>query len=163
MARRNPSTPHWATTILEKFSPGELQAGAFTGKPRKLRDGTITIVSQRSRGTRIPASTWKKMKDGTIKPGPKTLAKLSKFKERYQYNQLRATGASIKEAKKLARSDFTEAKQRAAKRVTIAKKIARGLSKVQNRKINYEWILYHMMHSDRSLEDWEDYGISLAG
>lgn len=163
MARHNPSTPQWARTLLESFSPGELQAGAYTGKPRKSRDGTISLVSQRSPGTRIPASTWKKMQDGIIQPGPKTLAKLSKFKEKYQYAQLRASGAPIKEAKKLSRADFEDAMKRAANYVTIAKRVAKGLSKVQKKKIDYTYILYHMMHGEYDIEDWDSYVTALEG
>lgn len=149
--------------MLESFSPGELQAGAFTGKPRKLRDGTITTVSERTTGTRIPASTWKRMQDGIIKPGPKTIAKLEKFKERYQYNQLRASGAPVKEAKKFSRTDFAEAMKRAAQYIEGAKRVANALSKVQKRKINYEWILYHMYHGDYDIEDWDSYVTALSG
>ena len=157
MARHSTPLPPWVSTILESFSPGELQAGAFIGKPRKLRDGTITQISERSPGTRIPASTWSRMQAGLIRPGPKTIAKLAKFKERYQYNQLRASGVSIKEAKKYSRSDFTEAMKIAAQSSETSKRIAAGLSEIQGREVDYTWILYHMMHSENEVEDWEEY------
>lgn len=163
MARRNPSTPQWALTLLKEFSNGELQAGKFINKPRKLRDGTIKISSTRNRGTGIPASTWKRIKDGKVSPGRKTLAKLAKFKERYQYNKLKASGAPTPEAKKLSRSDFSTAMKQADEYLKRARKVARALSKIQNRKISYEWILYHMIHGDKDLEDWDSYVIALSG
>lgn len=103
------------------------------------------------------------MQDGIIKPGPKTIAKLEKFKERYQYNQLRASGAPVKEAKKFSRTDFAEAMKRAAQYIEGAKRVANALSKVQKRKINYEWILYHMYHGDYDIEDWDSYVTALSG
>jgi len=159
--RRNPSTPYWARTLLESFSPAELQAGAYIEKPRKLRDGTITQVATRNKGTGIPASTWKRMKDGIIQPGPKTLAKLARFKQRYQYNKLRASGVPVKEAKKVSRSDFPEAMKQAAQYRKAAAKVARALSKTQGRKINPEWILYHMIHGEKKIEDWNRYVTAL--
>lgn len=163
MARRNPSTPYWAQTLLQSFTPGELQAGAFIDKPRKLRDGTITTVSSRNKGTRIPASTWSRMQQGIIQPGPKTLAKLARFKQRYQYNTLKASGVPTKEAKKLSRSEFADAMKQAALYRKKAAKVARALSKVQGKKIQPEWILYHMMKGERDTEDWDKYVTAITG
>lgn len=103
------------------------------------------------------------MQDGLIQPGPKTLAKLSKFKERYQYAQLRASGVPIKEAKKFSRAEFSEAMKRAANYVVRAKRVARALSKVQKKTIDYTWILYHMMHGEYDIEDWDSYVTALEG
>ncbi len=157
MARRNPSPPYWARTLLESFTPAELQAGAYIDKPRKLRDGTIKRISTRNIGTGIPASTWSRMQAGLIKPGPKTLDKLYKFKQRYQYNKLKASGASTQEAKKFSRSDFPDAMKRAAQYRNRAVKVARALSKVQNKRIDPDWIVYHMMKGERDIEDWDKY------
>jgi hypothetical protein len=102
------------------------------------------------------------MQRGEIKPGPKTLAKLSRFKERYQYGQLRAAGITITKAKKLSRGDYNTALKEAAKAMKIGKRVAKALSAVQGRKINYEWILYHIYHSDRDIEDWDMYALLLV-
>lgn len=161
MARQTP-TPYWAKTLLESFTPGELQAGAFIDKPRKFRDGTITTVSTRNKGTGIPASTWYRMQQGLIKPGPKTLEKLSRFKQRYQYNVLRASGVSRQQAQRKAKMDFADAMKEAAIAKKKAAKVALALSKVQGRTIKAEWILYHMMKGERDTEDWDKYVTALA-
>jgi hypothetical protein len=149
--------------MLEAFSPGELQAGAFIDKPAKLRDGTITTRSQRNRGTRIPASTWSRMQAGLISPGPRTLAKLASFKQRTQYNTLRASGMPTADAKKFSRSDMATAYNMAAQYRRAAKDVARVLSKTQKRKIKMEWILYYMMKGERDVEDWDKYVTALVG
>lgn len=103
------------------------------------------------------------MQAGLIQPGPKTLQKLAAFKQRYQYNQLRASGAPIKTAKKLSRGDFTTAMKQAMLYEKKAKQVAAALSKTQKRKIDPRFILYHMYHSDRDLEDWDKYETALVG
>jgi hypothetical protein len=103
------------------------------------------------------------MQAGLIQPGPKTLAKLSAFKQRTQYNTLRASGMPTADAKKLSRADMATAYNMAAQYRRAAKRIARVLSKTQKRKIKVEWILYHMMKGERDVEDWDKYVTALVG
>lgn len=148
--------------MLESFSPGELQAGAFIDRPYKDRSGDISIISQRNRGTGIPASTWARMQSGLIKPGPTTLRKLSLFKQRFQYNTLRGSGVPENIAKRLSRSELSTAMNEAAIYRAKAEKIAKALSFTQNKKIDPEWILYNMMKGERKKEDWDKYITALT-
>lgn len=164
MARQSPQTPSWAIQMLKEFSPGELQSGAIINKPSKSRDGTISLQPSRNKGTRIPASTWSRMQSGEIKPGEKTLKKLASFKQRYQYNLLRATGTPMKEAKKLSRlADIHEVKNEAKIYIQQAKNVAHALSVTQNRFIAFEWVMYNMMKGERDIEDWDKYVTALIG
>lgn len=144
--------------MLESFTPGELQAGAYIAKPAKQRDGTVYTKIARNKGTGIPASTWSRMQSGLITPGPRTLEKLARFKFRYQYNTLRSVGAPLKEAKRLSKLEsLADASKRAMEYRRAAINVAAALSRVQNKYISPEWIMYHMMKGERDVEDWDKY------
>lgn len=103
------------------------------------------------------------MQEGLISPGPKTLAKLAAFKQRTQYNMLRASGMPTTEAKKFSRSELATVGHLSAQYQRAARDVARALSRTQKKKIKPEWILYHMMKGERDVEDWDKYVTALVG
>lgn len=102
------------------------------------------------------------MQAGLIRPGPRTLEKLARFKQRYQYNTLRSVGVPETEAKKFSRSTLSDASNIAAQYRQTAINIAGVLSKLQKKKIDPAWIMYHMMKGERDIEDWDKYITALT-
>jgi len=98
---------HKFTYLFEKLSLGELQSHAAVlrlikpgRKPKKGSDlRPIVLRVKIVKGTGIPASTLKRIKNLEIKPGKTTTKKLLQFYNRWQYQHLRAAGANYKDAK----------------------------------------------------------------
>lgn len=144
--------PSWARGMLEEYSAGQLQAGVKYQLPKKQREGNeIVSTTQKTAGTRIPASTMQKFKMGIWKMSDRTLNKLRKMRVRVNYADLRAAGLKAREANKLKRS--LKAGQVAAKMRSHAKKLARA----KNTKVEY--ILWGMLHAREiaTVGEWDLY------
>lgn len=108
--------PDWAEYTLQAFSPGELQAGYKQAVPSRVRMPhrdrlQRVMIDTHIRGTGIPASTLKKFQEGMWKPGPRSLKKLRDFYVRHTYNELKASGAPVREARLYSRRPLEEARK----------------------------------------------------
>lgn len=164
MARKK-ATPQWAQEVIDAYSIGELQSGVVITKPvRKRNSREIHLTTQRLPGTRIPASTWNRIKEGTIKPGPKTIKKLMAFKRKTLYNTIRASGGSIKEAKKYSspKSSISQAYILSEKLRSQAEAMAETLSPIQGKEISPIWIMHNIAKGEKTTEDWDKYITALS-
>lgn len=162
-ARR--AVPSWVWDVLNTYSPGQLQAGVDVSTPTKVKrqveipgkkrqwQWDIVLQDKRVSGSRIPASIFTRMRhrpDGEgWMPGPKTIVKLKKFRERVNYRRLRAAGASVEEAslkhKRLDVDRYIDLYRR------TAVSIARG------KQVPVEYILFGLMESPKTSDYWEAY------
>lgn len=99
--KKGSGPPHWLEYTLhsDAFRLGELQSGYTYMRPAKDGRGNTILVPVRVPGTKIPASTLDKMREGFWTPRERTLNKLYSFYRRWAYHQLRAVGLSTSEAK----------------------------------------------------------------
>jgi len=134
---------HKFAYLFEKLSLGELQSHAAVSrliKPgRKPKEGhDLRPIVRRVKvvkGTGIPASTLKRIKNLEIKPGKITTKKLLQFYDRWQYQNLRAAGANYKNAKKFKTQLPHDIKKKIKKYVQNARKIQGNYERTYYQKV----------------------------
>ncbi len=164
MPRRKP-VPSWVWDVLNEYSPGQIQGGIDIAVPVKVERVTmlpgkekqwrwdIELTDKRVSGTRIPASTITRMRrspegEGWM-PGPRTIKKLLSFRNRSNYNRLRAAGATVDYARLYhKRPDVGEIIDQYRRSVLA---IARG------KQVPPEYILATIQEVDRTPEYWDRY------
>lgn len=152
-------------SVFSLYTNGEIQAGPSIQAPIRINlpgkghPYEIRIGSKQIKGTRIPASTLAKFRSGEWKPGPRTMQKLRNFQNRINYNRLRASGASVKEARKHFRSKDVPAiidKYRSiVQTITAAKNQQRESQNLP--PIEPAYILWGISRSIRQFDDWDSY------
>lgn len=144
--------------VLSRFSNSELQAGLSIQTPqrRHITPATpdewpyeIFLGPKKLAGTRIPSSTLSKFRSGEWTPGKRTIEKLKAFEDRANYARLRASGASVAEAKRRFRSP--KVKEYIAEYRAIVSSVAKG------KKRDIAYITWGMMQSEKTLDDFEKY------
>ena len=110
MAKRR-STPTWAKDVLSEFAPSVLSRGMSIPVLRQdAKTKEVSYGAQPIRGTRLTARKVAAIASGERSPSRSDLQKLKSFRNRYNYNVLRASGASRKEAQRARASRIHEAR-----------------------------------------------------
>lgn len=100
-------TQHKIAYLFSKLSLGELQGHTTVTrivkagrKPKEGVDNRPIVKRPRTiKGTGIPASTLKRIRDRKVTPSKQTIKRLTALYHRWQYHKLRASGANYKNAK----------------------------------------------------------------
>jgi hypothetical protein len=88
--------------VLNAFSNGEIQAHTSVIMPVKLGSKPDSPIIERARkipATRIPASTIQKFRTHEYMPRERSIKKLVKFYDQYNYHYLRSIGCNTGDAK----------------------------------------------------------------
>lgn len=141
---------HKIAYLFSKLPLGEIQSHTQVTRivkaGRKPKEGPdIRPIVKRPRtikGTGIPASTLKRIRDLEVKPSKKTVKRLINFYHRWQYHKLRASGANYKNAK----SFKTHAPHKIKK---IIQTYTRSARKIQH---NYEQTYYERLKAYKKQE-----------
>jgi hypothetical protein len=121
-------------------------------RPAKDGNGNTILEKVLVPGTRIPASTLYRMREGFWTPRERSLYKLYAFYRRWAYHQLRASGLSPEEAKaKIPRRDPMQV----WRTVDYMKKIADVIA--ANKGVSSLDIMASIQRSDLTLERWDRY------
>lgn len=144
----------WLEYVLysDAFTIGELQSGYTYMRPAKDSHGNTVLVPVHVPGTRIPASTLYRFREGFWVPRERSLEKLYAFYRRWAYHQLRASGLSTSEAKaNVPRRDPMQVWDTVRKMRTVAETIA------ANKGIDVLDVMASIQKSDIAASRWDRY------
>lgn len=146
--------PQWLQYVLysDAFSLGELQAGYSYDRAAKTKHGETIREQVKVPGTKIPASTIDKFREGFWTPRDKSLNKLYQFYRRWAYHQLRSSGLSRDQAQKnIPYRDPQEVWEISRRMRQVAEIIA------ANKGLKTEDVLATLQRSTLSAHRWDAY------
>jgi hypothetical protein len=106
-------------------------------------------------GPHIPASTIHRFQNKEIIPREKSIKKFSAFYDRYNYQLLRAYGATKKDARSKKGLPPDDLKPHLHRYSTWARKIASNYMQSQDLDIPLLFIRWGMAHSEHKLSEWD--------
>jgi len=144
--------------VLRAFTAGEIQSHTQVQRARRIgtkEKSEIVTRAEHVKATGIPASIISKFQDGIWKPRERSLKKLSKFYDRYMYNQFQAHGANKKDARKYSRSDPVTAASLLRKYSIWAHRIQKNNLTAGRMDVQDKHIRWGMARSEHDFNEWE--------
>lgn len=143
--------------MLQRIPAGAFQGGIYIPAPVRIPTPgaqwpyKIEMGMVRIEGAKIPAPTIQKFQAGLWTPRDRSIDKIEKFYNRFQYARLRAAGFNTEEARRLSRRDSVLVQSRMEQRLTVAATIAR------EKNVPIEFILQKISESEMRSDDWDEY------
>jgi hypothetical protein len=108
-------------------------------------------------GTKIPASTIHKFRDGTYKMRETSIKKLSDLYHRYHEKKLRSKGLNKEDSRHYAKESPAKIGVLLSDYYRWAKEIKRSKKELYGQETPIHFIQYGMAHSDHDVSEWDEY------